>query len=58
MDEKRKASRGRLIKRPAITDIEQLDPEFKTGMLDGYGRAIQSMRQRDRDRILERIVTR
>lgn len=37
-------------------DIEMLDPEYKTGMLDGYARAIQELGQRRRDRILERIV--
>ena len=56
MDRMPRSARGR-VKRPAITDIELLDPAYKTGMLDGYARAIQEMGQHRRDRILERIST-
>jgi hypothetical protein len=48
--------RGKVSRRPRV-DIEMMDPTYRTGMLDGYGRAIQAMPQRVKDQILERVVT-
>jgi len=43
-------------KRRKVDFIEYLDPEYRTGMLDGYALAIQKLGQKRRDRILERII--
>ncbi|HUS70708.1 MAG TPA: hypothetical protein VM075_08035 [Anaerolineae bacterium] len=45
-------------KRKRKVDIELIDPAYKTGMLDGYAKAIQELGQVRRDKILERIVRR
>ena len=45
-------------KRKRRVDIEFIDPAYKTGMLDGYAKAIQELGQVRRDKILERIVRR
>lgn len=46
----------RKTNRPKRERIEQMDPTYRTGMLDGYAKAIQKMNQSRRDRILERII--
>jgi hypothetical protein len=52
-DKKDKKDKKRISRKDRI---EMIDPEYHTGMLDGYARAIARMNQSKRDEILRRVA--